>query len=180
MQIVISKANTNEQLSKMEIKGEPVFQLKKLLIPNQWKVVKNDFVDLEPDNNYPIDEVFYHFDEDIFIATYNDWLIDLGFYGGYGDNNRRGFFKITVHREEFNELEFFEFFISRSTDKIKDKLNLYLTTIPGGQLDNIGGLKFDEHYDFNSFHIYSAIDNLDYRLNDIDLEEIAKPKQYNA
>lgn len=160
----------------MEIKGAPVFQLKKLLIPEQWKVVKNDFVDLEPDNNYPIDQVFYHFDEDILIITLNDWLIDLGFYGGYSANNRRGFFKIVVYKGDFHDGEFYEFFISRSTNKIKDKLNFYLTIIPSGQLDNIRGLKYDDNYDHNSLHIYSAINNIDYRLSDLELEKIARPK----
>lgn len=160
----------------MEIKGDPVFQLKKLLIPEQWKVVKNDFVDLEPDNSYPIDQVFYHFDEDILNANYKDWCIDLGFYGGYLDNDRSGFFKIVVFKGDFNDGEFFEFFISRSTDKIKDKLDSYFTAIPNGQLDSKNGLKYDDNYDHNSFHIYSAIDNIDYRLSDLELEKIARPK----
>ncbi|HNF49496.1 MAG TPA: hypothetical protein PKG56_04675 [Chitinophagaceae bacterium] len=160
----------------MEIKGVPVFQLKKLIIPEQWKVVKNDFVDLEPDNSYPIDQVFYHFDEDILNVTYNDWCIDLGFYGGYLDNNRSGFFKIVVFKGDFNDGEFFEFFISRSTDKIVDKLNSYLKIIPTGQLENLSGVKYDDEYDFDTFHIYSAIENIDYRLSNDELEEIAKAK----
>ena len=160
----------------MEIKGDPIFQPKKFLIPEQWKVVKNDFVDLEPDNNFAIDQVFYHFDEDILNVTYKDWCIDLGFYGGYLDNNRRGFFKIVVFKGDFNDGEFFEFFISRSSEKIKDKLSSYLTSIPSGQLDSINGLKYDDNYDFKTFHIFSSIDNINYRLTDKELDEISKPK----
>lgn len=160
----------------MEIKRDPVFHLKKLLIPEQWKVVKNDFVDLEPDNNFPIDQVFYHFDEDLLNVTYKDWYIDLGFYGGYLDNNRSGYFAINVFKGDFNDGEFFLFFISRSTDEIKDKLNLYLKAIPNGQLDKVSGIKYDDNYDRSSFHIYSAIENIDYRLSDQVLENIAKPK----
>jgi len=161
----------------MEIVGEPVFQLKKLLIPEQWKVVKNDFVDLEPDNNYPIDQVFYHFDEDILNVTYKDWDIDLGFYGGYSGNDRRGYFMINVYKGDFYDGEFFLFFISRSTDAIRDKLEQYLTAIPDGQLDNVTGVKYDEKYDHNSFHIFSALENIDYRLSDQEIENISKPKQ---
>ena len=160
----------------MKIKGNPVFQLKKLLFPEQWKVIKNDFVDLEPDNNYPIDQVFYHFDEDILNVTYKDWCIDLGFYGGYLDNDRKGFFKIAVYKGDFNDGEFFEFFISRSTDAIKDKINLYLTAIPNGELKDIRGIKYDDNYDFNSVHIYSSFYKINYRLTDKELEDISMPK----
>lgn len=159
--------------------ADQIFKLKQLQIPESWTIVKNDFVDIEPDNSYPIDEVFYHFDEDILYATYTDYSIDLGFYGGYL-NDRKGFFKIVVFKGDFNDGEFFEFFFSRSTDKIKDKLNFYFTAIPNGQLDNISGIKYDDNYDFNSFHIYSSIDNINYRLTDKEFEEIARPKSNNT
>ena len=157
--------------------GYPTFKLKELQIPDCWTIVKNDFVDLEPDNNYPIDQVFHQFYEDILNTTYKDYMIDLGFYGRYSDNDREGFFKIVVFKGDFNDGEFFEFFISRSTDKIKDKLNFYFDAIPTGKLDKIKGISYDDNYDFNSFHIYSAIDNINYRLTNKDLEEIAKPKR---
>jgi hypothetical protein len=163
--------------NKRNITGDPEFQLKKLTIPEQWKVIMNNFVDLEPDNNYPINQVFGYFDEDILIASYKDWFIDLGFYGGYLANNRSGWFKIEIFRGDFDNAEYFEHFISRSTDQIKDKLNLYFIAIPNGQLDNVRGIRYDENYDFNTHHIYSAIDNIDYKISDKELEDIARSKE---
>jgi hypothetical protein len=164
----------------MEIAGDPVFQLKKLIIPEQWKVYKNNFVDLEPDNNYPIEKVFSYFDEGILFATYKDWFIDLGFYGGYLNNDRRGWFKIEIYKGDGDETAFFEFFesfISRSTDEIKDKLNRYFMAIQNGELDNTKGIRYDDSSDFNTHHIYSAIDKIDYRISAMELDEIARPKQ---
>lgn len=36
-------------------------EYKQLTIDPRWKVAKNEFIDLEPDNDYPIDEIFYFF-----------------------------------------------------------------------------------------------------------------------
>lgn len=155
--------------------GIPTFKHKQLDIPDSWKILKNDFLNLEPDNNYPIDDVFYHFDEDILNVTYKDFSVDLGFYGGYL-NDRNGFFKIVVFKGDFNDGEFFEFFISRSTDEIRDKLNSYFKAIPAGQLDKIAGVKYDDNYDHSSIHIYSSLDKIDRRLTKDELEEISRPK----
>ncbi len=151
------------------------FNPKQLEIPDCWKVIKNHFMDLEPDNTHPIDDVFFVFDEDILYATYKDYSIDLGFYGGY-TNDRAGFFKVVIFKGDFNYGEYFEFFISRSTDEIKNKLNFYFKSIPEGKLDNLTGLIYDDDYDFRSFHVYSTIENISYRLTREEVEEIAKPK----
>jgi hypothetical protein len=160
----------------MKITGDPGIHPKKLTIPEQWKVIMNNFVDLEPDNSYPIDEVFGHFDEDILMASYKDWFIDLGFYGGYLTNNRSGWFKIEISRGDWGEKEFFEHFISRSTEKIKDKLNLYFVAIPNGQLDSMKGISYDQSYASDSHHIYSAMDKVDYRISTAELLEIGRAK----
>jgi hypothetical protein len=34
------------------------FKYKHLNIDSRWEVVKNEFIDLDPDNDYPIDEYF--------------------------------------------------------------------------------------------------------------------------
>jgi len=156
------------------------FEYKQLTIDSRWKVVKNEFIDLEPDIDYSIDEIFYYFDEDILQATFNDYCIDLGFYGGYLDNDRCGFFKIVVLKGDFNEGELFESYVSRSTNEIRDKLNFYFNGIPNGLLDNVKGLTCDDNYDFSSFHIYSAIDNISYRLTETQLDEFAKTKNKNS
>jgi hypothetical protein len=154
----------------------PTFKHKQLDIPDSWTIHKNDFLDLEPDNSFPIDEVFHHFDEDILNATYKDYCIDLGFLGSYL-NDRKGFFKIVVFKGGFHNAEFFELFISRSTDEIRDKLNLYFKAIPTGQLDNIKGFKYDDNFDHSTFYVYSALDKTDHRLTNQELEEISSPKK---
>lgn len=84
-----------------------------------------------------------------------------------------------MFKGNFNDGEFFEFYISRHTDEIKDKLNFYFKGIPNGLLNNVKGLTYDDDYDFSSFHIYSAIDNISYRLTEIQLGELSKRQNKN-
>ncbi|MFP9113973.1 hypothetical protein ACLI1A_08515 [Flavobacterium sp. RHBU_3] len=105
------------------------FPLKPLVIPDVWKVYKNDFTVLEPDNNYPIDDVFYYFIDDLLQATYNGYCIDLGFNGEYLDN-RDGNFKLVVLKGDFLDGEVLETFTSRKTEEIKKKLDYYFEMIP--------------------------------------------------
>ncbi|MDI9310539.1 MAG: hypothetical protein QM535_10005 [Limnohabitans sp.] len=132
---------------------------KELNIPKEWKVYKNDFMDLEPNNSYPIDEVWYYFQEDILQATYNDYLIDLGFYGDYS-NNRKGFFRLIVAKGDFNEGELFEKYISRSTEEIKNKLEFYFNFILGDEIESLSGLKYGEYENQVEYDIYSSIDKI--------------------
>jgi hypothetical protein len=59
-------------------------------------------------------------------------------------------------------------------------LNFYFKGIPNGLLDNVKGLTYDDNYDFSSFHIYSAIDNISYRLTETQLDEFSKAKNKNS
>lgn len=106
-----------------------IFPLKLLSIPDAWKVYKNDFTSLEPDNTYSIDDVFHYFTEDLFQAHYKEYCIDLGFYGQYLDN-RKGNFKLIVLKGDFLDGEVLETFTSRKTDEIKEKLEYYFEMIP--------------------------------------------------
>ncbi len=153
------------------------FQHKELKIPACWEVFNNNFLDIEPDNKYPIDEVFYHFDEDILWADYNGYFIDLGFYGSYL-NDRNGFFKIIVAKGDFQNGELYEIFISRSTGDIKEKLNYYFDAIPKGFLDKINGFKFEDDIAFIAdFDIYSAVDNISKKLMEKEFDEIAMNRE---
>jgi len=156
------------------------FKYQQLKIDSRWKIVKNEFIDLEPDNDYPIDEVFFYFDEDILQATFDDYLVDLGFYGGYLQNERCGFFKIVVLKGNFLEGELLESFISRSTEIIREKLNFYFEGIPNGLLSNIKGIKIENGNGFKARHIYSAVEKISYRLTSNQLKELSKAKNENS
>lgn len=156
------------------------FKYKQLKIGSKWKIVKNEFIDIEPDNDYPIDEVFFYFDEDILQAACDDYLVDLGFYGGYLENERNGFFKIVVLKGNFLEGEFLESFVSRSTDKIRDRLNFYFEGIPNGLLNNVKGINIISDNVFKANHIYSAVDNISYHLTRNQFKELSKAKNKNS
>ena len=150
------------------------FRNKELIIQDCWTVEQNNFIDLEPDNNFDIDLVAENFVEDILQATLNGYIIDLGFYGSYYEN-RNGFFKLLVIKGDFLQGELFETFISRSTDDIAAKLNKYFDIISTHQLDNIKGYIYGQSTkNIDDFDIYSAIDNVKRHLTDNEIKEIYK------
>lgn len=128
-------------------------------------------MDLEPNNSYPIDEVWYYFQEDILQATYNDYLIDLGFYGDYS-NNRKGFFKLIVTKGDFSEGELFEKYISRSTEEIKKKLEFYFNFILSNEIERVSGLKYGKNKNQLEYDIYSSINKIKIKLTDEDFEKL--------
>jgi hypothetical protein len=153
------------------------FRHKELLIQNCWTIKQNNFIDLEPDNKFDIGVVAHNFGEDILQATFNEYVIDLGFYGNYYDN-RNGFFKLFVIKGDFLQGELFEAFISRSTEDIKHKLDIYFDIIPKNQLDNIKGYFFGQlAMDINDFDIYSAIDNIQRKLTNEEINQFGKSFQ---
>ena len=50
-----------------------------LNLPHGWQTHWHHFTALPPDNDYPPDEVFFHFVEDLTYLTYQDYFIDAGF-----------------------------------------------------------------------------------------------------
>ena len=71
-----------------------------LNLPHGWQTHWHHLTALPPDNDYPPDEVFFHFDEDLTYLTYQDYFIDAGFYGNYL-SGRRGNFGLVVARGDF-------------------------------------------------------------------------------
>lgn len=121
--------------------------LKPLNIPEGWEAQWNHFLDLEPDNTFAIEETWFYFMEDIayfgFKNSMNeDYFIDLGFYGVYS-NNREGTFILYIAQGDFIEGTIYECFESRSTDEIKQKIELYMDLIATGKIKNYKGLPFN-------------------------------------
>lgn len=148
------------------------FDLKELHIPKEWKIYKNDFINLEPTNNIDIDKVWDYFQEDLFQANFKDFFIDLGFYGTYLEN-RNGFFKLIIAKGDFGSGELYEKFISRSTDEIKEKIEFYSELITKEKINNYKGILYDEISIENEFDFYSVITNTNIKLSLKELSEIS-------
>ena len=135
------------------------FDLKIPIMEKAWTVATNWFVDLEPDNNFEIDAVWFHFDEDLFQATCNGYVIDLGFYGDYLDS-RQGVFKMYVMKEHFLEGVLYECFESRSTTEIKNKMEYYLALILQRGLAEFTGIPYGEESEtyIENVGLYSAME----------------------
>ena len=148
---------------------------KPLKIPSDWKVFKNHFLDLEPDNDLPIKQVWHYFDEDISLFEKGEFFIDLGFGGGAYLEDRSGFFKLIVAKGNFEDITYYESFFSRSTDDIKDKIEFYMKLISNGEIQNYEGLapETDETLSVD-FDLYSSIHQVKKKLTLADFNELAK------
>ncbi|CAM4154431.1 hypothetical protein FLJU110815_19645 [Flavobacterium jumunjinense] len=155
-----------------QIRRKLSLENKKINIQEDWKIYKNEFVDLEPNNSYPIDDIWHYFQEDILHANYKDFFIDLGFYGEYLDN-RKGFFRLIVAKGGFGKGELYEKFLSRSTDEIKEKIEFYFNLILSKSVENISGLKYDNEEHVDEYDIYSAVNNIFIKLSDEDFEKLS-------
>ncbi|ESU21383.1 hypothetical protein FCR2A7T_05560 [Flavobacterium cauense R2A-7] len=148
------------------------FKNKEVNIPKEWKVYKNNFIDLEPTNSNPIDDVWHYFQEDILQASYKDFFIDLGFYGEYLDN-RKGFFKLVVAKGDFGKGELYEKYLSRSTEEVKEKLEFYFNLILSKSFENLSGLKYGEEENEEEYDVYSSINKTLRKLSDEDFEKLS-------
>jgi len=144
--------------------------LKPLNVPSDWTIKWNHFVDLEPDNDSPIDDVWTHFDEDISFFTNGEYFIDLGFYGGSYLENRSGFFRLVVVEGDFHQGNLYENFICRSTDQIKNKIENYLTLISSGEIKTLKSLKFGKDTSINDY-LFSAVEGVQKTWTDNDYEK---------
>ena len=146
-----------------------------VVFPSDWKVHWNRFVNLEPDNDLPIKQVFHYFDEDIIYATNKDYFIDLGYYCSYLEN-RRGFFRLNVGRGDFSKGVFYEIFFSRKTEEIRKKIELYLSIISTGEIMELTGFIHDE--DLSSrleYDVFSAVNEIKRNLSENEFEALAEP-----
>ena len=104
------------------IKNIPKIELN---IPSYWKTHWNHFLSIDPDNNLPIDDVWFYFSlEDIAYFTFKEYFIDIGFYGDYSDN-RSGTFRLIISKGSFLDPSLFEF-ETRSSLAIKEQIEKYL------------------------------------------------------
>ncbi len=150
-------------------------KLKKINISKEWKIHKNEFYDIEPDNEYPLDEVWTYFINDITQMYFKDYTIDLGFNGDYL-SDRNGAFNLTVLKGDFLKGVLFERFISRSTNEIESLINLYIKLIESGDINELKGFQFDNSIS-QYFDLYSAYYGIKTKLNDNDWNKTTRKKQ---
>ncbi|BDD03736.1 hypothetical protein [Aureibacter tunicatorum] len=146
---------------------------KTINITEGWKEKWNHFVDLEPDNNLPIDDIWFHFDEDILFYTHDEYFIDLGFYGGDYSVNRCGFFALYVGKGDFGQGVLYEYFISRSSEEIKIKIELYMNLISSNKIEGLEGLKYGDDIDIHDY-IFSSVEDLKVPRENVDFEKISQ------
>ncbi|MDO5769557.1 MAG: hypothetical protein Q4P13_08635 [Psychrobacter sp.] len=160
------------------LETQPEFNLKPLKIYGGWHIHFNHFSNLEPDNDYPKEDVCLCFTEDISYFTYGDerskkcgmpsYFIDLGFTEGLYLNGKKGFFQLVVAQGDFIKGIVYEYFISRSTDEIQDKINTYIQLISTGKITKYKGLTFDgeaiEGFAYNDF-LFSATEGIKERFH---------------
>jgi len=137
-------------------------RLKPFRVSTAWTIKWNKFMDLEPDNDLPIDDVWINFEEDISYFICDDYFIDLGFYGNYLEG-RKGTFKLYVAKGNFTEGKLYEYFSSRSTEEIAIKIEDYMALISNGKIKKIKGLKYGTDTDISD-RIYSAIDSSNIKI----------------
>lgn len=136
------------------------FELRALRIPTGWHIAWNNFYDIEPDNDLPIPDVFTYFLGDIAHFTFDDYFIDLEFYGSYFDD-RKGVFVLCVAKGDFMEGVLYEYFVSRSAHKVIQKIELYMALIAFNKIKSYQGLYFDcdKGIKFNEF-LFSVVDGI--------------------
>ena len=151
-----------------------ILPLKKLIIPKDWKTCKNDFLDLEPDNELPISEVNIYFDEDILLLTQGEYFIDLGFYGGNYSIDRSGFFRLIVAKGDFGKGYLYENFITRSTNEVKTRVELYASLISNRNIFSLQNIMYGSEIDIN-YYLYSSYHGLKVRANSKIYKAVEKP-----
>ena len=150
-------------------------KIKKVNIPEGWKIHWNNFVNLEPDNSLPIDEVWTYFQEDISYFTLGRYFIDLGYYGGAYSQNRAVFFKLYVAEGDFDQGKLYECFISRSSEEIKKKIELYLELIANNMVQDLSYLKYGEKIAIGDY-IFSAKEDVMKKFTASIYEEVRRSK----
>ncbi len=129
--------------------------IKPINMPKEWKINWHHLVDLEPDNDLPIEGVFMHFDEDISYLTYQDYIIDIGFYGGYNENNRKGNFGVFIAKGDFSDGLLYANITTRSVDEVVKAVETYAQLIANGEIEQLTPLPFN---DSDYPDEYSALD----------------------
>lgn len=116
-------------------------EIQTINLPKEWKVHWNNLTVLEPDNDWPIDDAFLHFFEDISYFTYEEYLMDIGYYGEYL-SNREGHFGIFIAKGDFIEGELYECVHTRSLKVVVDIIEKYGDMIVSGEINKLTAMKF--------------------------------------
>ena len=124
-----------------------------LNLPHGWQTHWHHLTALPPDNDYPPDEVFFHFDEDLTYLTYQDYFIDAGFYGNYL-SGRRGNFGLVVARGDFLGGSVLENFCTRDPQEVARRIAFYAQAIADGTIGGQDGIPFTAENEMPDYSVY--------------------------
>ena len=124
-----------------------------LNLPHGWQTHWHHLTALPPDNDYPPDEVFFHFDEDLTYLTYQDYFIDAGFYGGYL-SDRKGNFGLVVARGDFLGGSVLENFCTRDPQEVARRIVFYAQAIADGTIGGQDGIPFTAEDGMPDYSVY--------------------------
>ena len=152
------------------------YKFRKFEVPENWKLFKNEYYDIEPDNKLEIEKVEDYFIQDMLGIKFDNFVIDLGFYGHYWEE-RKGFFRLNIFEGTFHDGKLYEMIISRSVKEINEFINFYIERVPKRELQELIPFEY-RNTDLASlnFHIFSASKGLKIKLTKKELENLQLPK----
>ena len=136
-----------------------------LEISTGWNVERNEFYDIDPNDEVPDDDKFFNIyvEEDMLAIKKGRIFLDLGWYGGEDSSNEYSGYCIHLIRgNSWNDCELLEKFRSRSKNAVVDKINELILAVDRGEYDELEGLRVDENDPYND-NDFSDLDSYSIR-----------------
>ncbi len=143
------------------------YQLQSLSLPENWKISRNAFYDIDSGDEVSEDDKFINIygQEDMLLIVNGDYYLDLGWYGSDDlDNELTGYMLVFYKGENWNNCELLELKRSKSKSEIINKINQILEAYETGFFNDKHGYEISENqkeYRYIGQHFqYSIMNNL--------------------
>lgn len=135
------------------------YKLQEISVSANWKVVRNVFYDITPNDQVPEDDKYdkIYFQEDLVLITNNNYHLDLGWYGTDDfENSLTGYCIHLFRGESWLESELLVKIRTKNKDEIVRQINSLTAEIDKGDFENLTGYKVTKENtnDFGDFEIY--------------------------
>lgn len=111
----------------------------RLVIPDEWNVVRDVFYDIDPWDASNSEDLIYDnvfVQEDLFLLKLNNYHLDLGWYGG----EKNGFFGLYLFRgEDWHNNVLFEKRQIRNYVDLIETINIIAQNVTSGKYDHLDG-----------------------------------------
>jgi len=137
------------------------YNIQRLDISSDWKVVRNVFFDIDPKDNVSEDDKYdnIYCQEDLLYLTKSNYHLDLGWYGNDNLTNERTGYCIHLFRgDNWSSGELLEKLRSKNKEVIVKKINDLIKSVDIGYFDKLTGYIVDENDPTNK-NDFSDIDN---------------------